>query len=170
MGVEEIARESARTSSRVSVRDYTPPEPHEKYELLPDEFPSGMDLMWLPTKIAGMPNDKVGQYYRAHWQPAKAEDFPRLSGYGTEYPQAMIEAGLLDNVRADAPVIIDDQMLVMRPKELSRRAAKARASAADEQVANQMARLQQAYRNARGVGVKRNFGRLPDMAPQADDE
>lgn len=171
MGVEEIARQSARTSARASARDYQVPEPHERYELRPEEFPPGMDLMWLPTKIAGMPNDKVAQYYRAHWQPAKAEDFPRLSGYGTDYPQAMIEAGLLDNVRADAPVIIDDQMLVMRPKELSRRAAKARANDADNQVANQMARLQQSYRNARGVGVQRGkFGKLPDMAPQADDE
>ncbi len=171
MGVEDLApeRASARTSARVSVRDYRPPEPHEKYELLPEEFPPGMDLMWLPTKIAGMPNDKVGQYYRARWEPAKAEDFPRLSGFGTEYPQAMIDAGLLDNVRPDAPVIIDDQMLVMRPKELSRRAAQARASAADEQVKNQMTRLSQAYRNARGVGVKRQFGALP-TAPQSDEE
>ena len=171
MGVEEISsRESARTSARVSTRDYLPPEPHEKYELLPEEFPPGMDLMWLPTKIAGMPNDKVGQYYRARWEPAKAEDFPRLSGFGTDYPQAMIDAGLLDNVRADAPVIIDDQMLVMRPKELSRRAAKARAAAADDQVANQMARLNQAYRNARGVGVRRKIGAMPDIAPQGDEE
>ncbi len=165
----DIERVSERVSARRPVRDYTPPEPHEKYELLPDEFPDGMDLMWLPTKIAGMPNDKVAQYYRAGWQPARAEDFPRLSGFGTDYPQAMIDAGLLDIVRPDAPVITDDQMLVMRPKEMTRRAERARAAAANDQVANQMQRLSQAYRNARGVGVKRNYGALP-TAPQADEE
>lgn len=167
MGVE---REPSRESSRAPSRGYLPPEPHEKYELYPDEHPDGMDLMWLPTKIAGMPNPQVAQYYRAGWQPAAAKDFPRISGFGTEFPQAMIDAGLLETVRPDAPVVIDDQMLVLRPKELSRRAHQNNKRAADDMVANQMARLKQAYRNAPGGGVRRQHGALPTIAPLADEE
>ena len=174
MGIDDerapIGRESSRQSSRSPARAYLPPEPHEKYELLPEEFPSDMDLNWLPITIAGAPNDKVGQHYRAGWQPARAEDFKRISGYGVEYPPSMIKAGLLQNVEADAPVIIDGQMLVMRPKELSLRAARQQANDADSQVANQMARLNQSYRNARGVGVRRNIGTMPSIAPQGDEE
>lgn len=164
------ARESARQSERVPARGYHRPEPHEKYELLPEEFPPGMDLNWLPITIAGAPNDKVGEHYREGWQPVTAETVPRISGYGTQYPESMIKAGLLKNVEPDAPIIIDGQMLVMRPQELSRRAARENASAANSQVANQMARLSQSYRNARGVGVRRNIGAMPAIAPQGDEE
>jgi len=167
---DAIARESARVTARTQARAYRPPEPHEKYELLDDEFPPGMDLMWLPITIAGAPNEKVGQYYRAGWEPARAESFARISGFGTEYPDSMIRAGYLKNIEADAPVVIDGQMLVLRPKELSRRAAREHANLADSQVANQMARLQQSYRNARGVGVRRNIGAMPAIAPQGDEE
>lgn len=165
-----LEREPTRTSERSSARGYQVPEPHEKYELFEEEIPAGMDAMWLPTRIAGMPNPQVSQYYRAHWQPAAAKDFPRVSGFGTEFPEAMIAAGLLENVKPDAPIVIDDQMLVLRPKEFSAKAMRQHRKATDDQVANQMARLKQAYRNAGGVGIRRGHGALPNLAPQGDEE
>ena len=119
--------------------------------------------MWLPTRIAGQPNAKLGQYYRVGWMPSPAKDFPKISGYGTEYPPVMIERGLLQNVTADEPIIIDDLMLVERPLELSQRARLAEKQAAKERVDNQMRRLQAAYRmNFDGGGVRRQIRPLSD--------
>lgn len=168
-GSDILEREPARESARRSTRSYAPPEAHEKYEVYPEEMPAGMDLMWLPTRIAGMPNPQVGQYYRAGWQPAASKDFPRISGYGVDFPQAMIDAGLLENAKPDAPIVVDDQMLVMRPMEASRRAAHDRTERAKAQVNNQMARLQQASREFRGTQIQRRFAPLPD-APRPDYE
>ena len=169
MGADVLERAPARESSRSSARMYQAPEAHEKYEVWPDEIPAGTDLMWLPTKIAGAPNPKVSQYYRAGWMPAAAKDFPRISGHGVDFPQAMIDAGLLENVKPDAPIVIDDQMLVMRPKEISRRAERERVSDANQQVENQMRRLQQTSRNFRGTEIRRQHAPLPD-APRPDEE
>lgn len=169
MDSEVLEREPSRTSARSSARMYRAPESHEKYEVWPEEIPDGMDLQWLPTKIAGMPNPKVGQYYRAGWMPAKSEDFPRVSGYGVDFPEAMIAAGLLENVKSDAPIVIDDQMLVMRRKELSVRAERESIEEAKGQVNNQMRRLQQASRAFRGTEIKRQHAPMPDM-PRADFE
>ena len=166
----ELSREPARTSARRSERVYTPPEPHEKYLLYPEEIPVGMDAMWLPTKIAGQPNDKAGQCFRAGWQPAAAKDFQRISGFGVDYPQSMIDAGLLEIVKPDAAIIVDDQMLVLRPKELSRRAKEQNDRLASDQVENQMRRLRQASRNFRGTEVRRQHAPLPDSARYEDEE
>lgn len=166
-GGETLEREPARTPSRSSARMYRAPEAFEKYEVYPEEIPEGMDLQWLPTKIAGAPNPKVGQYYRAGWMPAKSEDFPRISGFGTEFPEAMIAAGLLENVKGEAPIVIDDQMLVMRRKEVSRRAEHERINEARSQVDNQMRRLQQASRAFRGTEIRRQHAPMPDQ-PRAD--
>jgi hypothetical protein len=163
-------RQPSRQSARSSARIYTPPEPHEKFHLDADEIPSDMDAMWLPTRIAGAPNDKVGQYFRAGWQPAAAKDFERISGYGVEYPQSMIDAGLLENIKPDAAIIVDDQMLVLRPKELSQRAKKQLDALAGDQVDNQMRRLRQASRAFRGTEIKyRQHAPLPDSARYEDE-
>lgn len=158
-------REPARFSERVMERPYMQPEPHTKYEIAAEDIPPGMDAMWLPTKIAGAPNPQVGQYYRAGWQPARAEDFPYHSGYGVQYPEMMVEAGLLEIVKADAPVIIDDQMLVLRPRELSARANRARQQEAHNQVENQMRRLRQVSRTFRDTRIQRSHAPMPDQAP-----
>ncbi len=162
-------QEPVRIESRRSER-YTVPEPHERFELYPEEVPSGMDPTWQPISIMGQPNEKLAQFYRAGWQPAAAKDFPRVSGYGVEYPQAMIDAGLLRNVEANAPVLLDNQILLLRPKELSVRAERRRNRDAVDQVTTQMNRLSQAYRSARGVGVQRRHAPMPDMAPARDEE
>lgn len=161
--MSDMQREPARQPSRQTSRPYLQPEPHNKYEIPADQIPPGMDAMWLPTKIAGMPNPQVAQYYRAGWQPARAQDFPEQSGYGVDFPQMMIDAGLLENVKADAPVIIDDQMLVLRPRELSVRAHQQRAKQADEQVDIQMRRLRQVSRTFRGTEIRRRHGPAPDL-------
>ena len=163
-------RQPSRQSSRSSARVYTPPEPHEKFHLDESEIPEDMDAMWLPTRIAGQPNDKVGQYFRAGWQPGAAKDFPRISGFGIDYPQSMIDAGLLENVKPDAAIIVDDQMLVLRPKEMSQRAKKQMETLAGDQVDNQMRRLRQASRAFRGTEIKyRQHAPLPDSARYEDE-
>lgn len=165
-----MEREESRSSSRTSSRMYQAPEAHEKYEVWPEEIPSGMDLQWLPTRIAGAPNPQVMQYYRAGWQPAKSSDFSRISGFGVDVSPAMLDAGLLEIVKGDAPVVVDDQMLVMRPKELTLKAERQRNTAADEMVVNQMRRLQQTSRAFKGTEIKHGrFAPMPDQ-PRADYE
>lgn len=171
-GADMLEREPARKSARRPERMYQAPEPHEKYELYDEEKPEGMDWMWLPTSVAGAPNSRVmAQCYRAGWQPAKAADFPRISGFGVEYPEEMIDAGLLENVKPNAPIVIDEQMLVLRPMELSKKYERAQKTAAAEQVDNQMRRLRQASRGWRGTELKRGqHAPLPDSARYEDDE
>lgn len=155
-------RDPARQSSRRSDRMFTAPEPHQKYEVYDEEFPEGTDLLWLPTVIAGMENKRaVMEHHRAGWIPAAAKDFPRLSGYGHEVPEALLSRGLVDKVDADDPIVIDGQMLVMRPKHMSVRAHRERELAAQTQVENQMQRLRQASRAFRGTQTHRRFAPLP---------
>lgn len=156
-------RTPARTSGR-GPSFFTPPEAHEKYEIPASEQDPSRDYFWAPTRIAGQPNDKLGQYYRAGWEPEVASNFPRISGFGTEYPKKMIDLGLLKNVDPNDPVLLDDLMLVSRPKEMSRAAREKEKKVAYEQVANQMQRLNQAYRPAdpRRPGISRRFRPLDD--------
>lgn len=163
-------RVSARQPVRRESRPYVPPPPHRKYHIDPRDIPPGMDALWLPTRIGGEPNRQVGQYYRSGWQPATAEMFPEISGYGVEFPANMVEAGLLENVRADAPIVVDDQMLVLRPKELSRAAAAEHERQSHDQVAIQMQRLKQVSRDFRGTEIRRRHAPMPDMAPREDEE
>lgn len=165
---ETPVREPARQSARRAVR-YAVPEPHEKYEIPPHMIPKGMDPLWLPVTIAGAPNPLVGDYYRAGWQPATSADFPELSGYGTEYPPAMISRGLLKNVEAEEPIIKDGLMLVLRPKELSAAARAEEGREANAMVDNHLRRLKQASRSFRGSEIKRGrYAPMPD-SPRPDD-
>lgn len=159
-------RSSARASSRNSARaDYTPPEPHEKFHLFDEEIPDGMDAMWLPITVAGQPNGKVNELFRAGWEVARAEQVPRLSGFGHEYPEAMVRAGLLKNTEADEPVIVDTQMLVFRPLELSRRAKAVEQRHSAEQVDNQMRRLRMTSRKFSQTETTRGrYAPMPDSA------
>jgi len=164
-----MGREPSRQSSRAPTR-FIAPEPYEKFTLSEDEIPEGMDAFWLPTKILGQPSREVMQYYQAGWEPARAQDFPRISGYGVEYPKALLDAKLIETISAESPIIIDDLMLVMRAKTVSRAAHQRRIHDAVDQVQNQMRRLQSAYRHRGGdLGIRRNkFEQLPNTAPQQD--
>lgn len=165
-----IGREPTRQPMRSMERMFTAPEPHEKYEILPGEFPPNMDLLWLPTVVAGMENKRaVMDSFRAGWMPAAASDFPRISGYGHDMPAALLDAGLVDNVKADDAVVIDGQMLVMRPKELSRRAHEQREKQASSQVQTQMRRLRQVSRAFRGTEVRRNHAPMPDSGRENEN-
>lgn len=174
--LDDLQREPSRTTSRVSSRPYTPPQPYEKFHLDENEIPQGMDAFWLPTKTLGQPmNREVGHYYKAGWRPAKAADVPRVSGYGTDYPQELIDAKLIDVVGAESPVIIDDLMLVFRPKEQSAKAHARREQDANSQVRNQFKRLQMAYRHQGGdLGIERRVGAPPravmSAQPDIDEE
>ena len=166
MGVEPPTREPARSAARQPARFFTAPEAHEKYHIPVEMMDPAYDYMWQPTVIAGQPNQrKLSEFHRSGWDFAKSSDFAELSGYGVEYPQAMVDRGLLHVVSADEPMEVDGQILLMRPKELSKAARKKDAERAYSQVENQMKRLQQAYRPAdpRQPGVQRRH------RPMADD-
>lgn len=169
MGVEAPERDSVRQSTRTPGRPYSRPEEHEKYHIPDEMIPPGMDLMWLPTKVFGMPNGRtIAEFYREGWEPAAAKDFPVISGYGASLPKSLVDRGLISEVGADDPIEIGSQLLVMRPKQLSQRSRQREKSAAQEQVENQMRRLKQASRGFRGTEIRRQHAPLPDMAPQND--
>lgn len=165
MGQRAPSREQSRAMTR-----YSRPEPHQKYELLPEEIPDGMDAMWLPTTIAGQPNREVMNYHMDGWEPATAAQVPRLSGYGQQYPESMLKSGVVAVPDADSPVQIDGLMLVFRDKELSARAHAQREREAGSQVRNQFARLRQTYRSSGGsLGIERRAAPAPRaIAPQQD--
>ena len=165
MGVEPPVREPTRTPARQSSRFFTPPEVHEKYHIPTEMMDPAYDYMWQPTRIAGQSNQrKLSEFHRSGWDFAKASDFPELSGYGTDYPAGMVERGLLHKLTEDEPMEVDDQILLMRPKELSREARKRDREKAYNQVENQMKRLNQAYRPAdpRQPGVQRRHRPMGD--------
>lgn len=141
------------------------PEPHQKYAIPESRRKPDMDYLWLPTQVFGMPNDRsIMEHYRMGWVPATAEEFPDISGYGTKYPQQLIDRGLVRNVEAGDVLDVDGLILMERPLELSIQGRKHAEREAADRVNNQMRRLQAAYRmNFDGGGVKRTVRPpLPD--------
>lgn len=166
--MEHTGREPARAPARQSARPYVAPEPHLRYELLPEEIPEGMEAQWVAISVKGAPIPSLSRFYRGGWVPAQAGQFARLSGYGTEYPQQLIEAGLVKNVGASDPVLDDDksQILMLRPKEIGQKATRRRTQEARDLVATQMERL--SLNSRRTIGDRTQFQRQfanPDHTP-----
>lgn len=165
---EAAAREPARVSARVAARRYEQPEPHLRYQLDPEEIPAGMVAQWVATKVKGAPTGTASAFYRAGWEPAEAKDFPRLSGYGTDFPQNLIDRGLIQNVKPDDLVTNDDASLVLMlcPKENVQKAAQKRKRDADDLVHTQFDRLQVESRRRVGARteVRRGYAN-PDVTP-----
>lgn len=156
-------RQSSRVSERQSARPYTPPEPHLKYEIPEDRRDPSKDYLWLPTHIVGAPNPRISEYYRAGWIPSTAEQFPEISGYGTEYPQKLVDLGLLTPIQASDPLIKDNMMLVERPISKSAEARRREREEARDRVDTQMRALHAQYRtNFSDGGIKRAVRPLTD--------
>lgn len=166
-----------RNSPRLSARDYYRSgarlrpalEPHEKYHIDPADYPSGCDVVWAPVSIKGMDSGQLRQYIDGGWIPARAEDFPDHSGYGTPYPDALTRSGRVKEVQPDDYIEKDGQMLFVRAQELSRAAADNRKRIADEQLHTQMRRLalasQRAIRDRTEVKYGRQYAN-PDQIPE----
>jgi hypothetical protein len=119
--LEDATRNAPRDAARDAGRDQIrqrPREPHEKYYVDPKRIPKGYAAQWIATKVRGAPARSMGNFFRAMWKPARAEDFPELSDFGL-YDQSMVDMGVVPKINPDGPVVLDDQMLVLRPKKFS---------------------------------------------------
>jgi len=156
-----VERDTQRTMERTPAREYYRSqsvrqrpglEPHEKYFIHPSEIPDGCVSVWVPIRVNGLDSGQLRQYIENGWVPARACDFPQHSGWGTEYPEAIMRGGYAKNIQADDVVEKDGQMLFIRSSELGDRAEQQRLQDAREQVDLQMQRLQLASRLPRGAG------------------
>jgi hypothetical protein len=115
-----------------------------------------MAVTWVATKIRGAPNPRLGEYVRGGWRPARAADFPEHSDYQL-FDQSLVDMGIVPEVKADGPVVRDDQMLMLRPKHHSKQADIEREEKARKQFEEHMRRVYD--RSAREIGPQRTFVR-----------
>lgn len=152
---DDTERQSARIPARELER-FIPPEPHERFHIDAAAFPPDMHVQWLPYLIKGMPNPQASDYWRAGWAPARAADFPAFSGYGLAVPSVLKGVKLPDgtplakDIAADDPVIKDGQLLIVRPKEISRFAEERSAHRAQAQMSDHIRRVTAQSRAAIG--------------------
>jgi len=151
----DATRDSYREPIREAPR-YKPREPHEKYQVPESSIPKGMDAIWVATKVMGAKSPRLGEFVRSGWRPARAEDFPEHSDYQL-FDQSLIDMGIVPEVKPDGPVILGDQMLVLRPKHHTKRAEIEREEAARKQFDEHMKRVYD--RSAREIGPQRTFVR-----------
>lgn len=157
-------------SERTDSRAFTPPEPDKIFDIPAEDIPGDMDAFWEPLSIVGSPNkQQLSELMRSGWEPARAEDFPRQSGYGHQLPGNLVSRGFLTEVQADDPIVQREMMLLIRPKALSQRARQKQNAEARHIVDNQMDRLRAQYTSHRG-GMRRSIAPQPDQAEMAAQE
>jgi hypothetical protein len=162
-------RDPIRPEFRDNIRQ-KPREPHEVYAIDRQDQPRDMDLMWAALKVRGAPNqDRLNEFIRTGWRPARAQDYPDHSGYdvNANYSQTLIDLGFARRIAPDDPVVNRDLMLMIRPKEMSRESRAEDQARADGQINDHMNRLRQV--SARQIGernttVRRQVSRS-DRAP-----
>jgi hypothetical protein len=147
-----VARDYYRQESRITIGNY---EPHQKYHIDSADFPEGCSCVWVPGSLLGMPLGVLEKYLANGWVLARACDFPAISGFGKQWPKALIDAGRAKPVEADALVERDTQILLVRPTALSERAEEDRLAGAREQVSLQEQRL---YSSSIRAGLKAGNG------------
>jgi hypothetical protein len=151
--------DATRDDLRAPVRDpvrYRPREAHEKYHLTEREIPKGMDATWVATAVRGARTRRIGEFIRGQWKPARAADFPQFSDYGL-FDQSLVDMGVVQDVKPDSPVVLDDQMLMLRPQHFSKAAKIEQEEAARRQFEEHMKRVYD--RSAREIGPQRTFVR-----------
>lgn len=164
---------SGREEAREFVRD-RPREPHEKYDLGRSNVPRGMTFQWVSTRIpyTTLRNPRLDSFRGAGWQFARAEDFPEHSGYKPtrEVNQRLIDLGIDSEVRADDPVVKDNLVLMMRPKQLSAEAEGEQREKAARQINDHLRRQREL--SERQIGAQRTTMRksyAPAEAPSDQD-
>jgi hypothetical protein len=164
----DATRDDGRGELRDPVR-LRPREPHEKYDLDPSQMKRDQSYVWVATKIRGAPNPRLGQYMRAGYRPCRAADHPELSDFGL-YDQTLVDMGVVQQINADSPVVLDDQMLVSRPKHLTAQAVKQTEQAAEQQYNDHLRRIRE--KSEREVGkatrISRRYGPA-DIVPDDGD-
>lgn len=169
-------RDPIRPEFRDNIRQ-KPREPHELYAIDRQDQPRGMDLMWAAVKVRGAPNqDRLNEFIRTGWRPARAQDYPEHSGYdvNANYSQTLIELGFARKVAPDDPVINRDLMLMVRPKQMSAESRAEDQARADTQINDHMNRLRQVSSRqigAQNTTVSRRVSRSDNAPPDlvADD-
>lgn len=163
-------RDSARTQFRDAVRQ-RPREPHELFAIDPHDQLRGMDHFFAAVKVRGASNqDRLNQFISTGWRPARAEDFPDISGYAVneQYSQTLVDLGFARRIGPDDPVINRDLMLMVRPKEMSRESRAEDQERADNQINDHMNRLRQVSSRqigARNTTVRREVTRSTSAPP-----
>jgi hypothetical protein len=171
-------RDGSRDEPRAPYREingYTrirPAEPHEKYALDPADKARGMDYFWAAITVRGAPNrDRLNDFYRAGWKPARAADHPTLSGFDIR-TGASLEAFGINPVAADDPVVRNGLMLCQRPVELSDESNRELDTAAHRQIDDHLASLSR--RSERAIGgktrIQRNITRSHTPPPDFPDD
>lgn len=171
-----VPSDTARDDGREEFRDddyvrVKPREPHEKYDLPRGTAQRGMDYLWAATRIpyTTLKSRRLDEFRRAGWKFARAADFQELSGYRPrdQVNRRFVELGIDDDVRADDPVILDNSVLMMRPKALTAEAERERDQAAANQINDHLRR--QREKSEREIGknytqMRRHYG-PSDEAP-----
>ena len=172
--------DTARDEVREEFRDddyirIKPRDPSQKYELPRGTHQRGMDYLWASTRVpfTNLKNKRLDDFRRAGWKMARAADFPELSHYKPQQQanRRLIELGLEEDVRADDPVILDNLVLLMRPKALTQEAERERDQLASNQINDHLRR--QRERSEREIGkqytqMRRHYG-PSDEAPSDQD-
>lgn len=168
--VADASRDELRSPDREWARE-RPIEPSEKFDLTRFQLDPKMDFLFAGTRIpyTTLKNPRLDQFRRAGWAFARAADFPELSGYkpGDKADRRLIELGLESEVRADDPVILDNNVLMMRPKRLSDEARRELDAAARRQITDHLRKQKENSERQIGTNrtrVSRTYDR-PDEAP-----
>lgn len=148
-GVDD-SRMPAREYYRSMARPDPAPTAHLKYHIDKADFVEGCDHVWVPIRVNGMNSGQLDQYLKNGWVPARACDFPKHSGYGEQYNDALRRKHYVSDVQADDPIEIDGEMLMLRAAELSQAAEVERIKQARNMVDVQMQRLEMASRASLG--------------------
>lgn len=150
---------TARTEQRIAQRepkkdivlgDYDEDNP---FYIDPAIIPEGMSYEWKRNTIRGKEDAQYQAKLRqkGYWSPVPASRHPELAGFG---------------ITGDQPIIIEDQMLMERPAELTEERQRRNERKAKQQVNDKLAELEMTpkgtmERDKRHVKVKRSM-EIPD--------
>jgi hypothetical protein len=171
-----LVADAERSDGRESLRDpladwgYQKPVPrHLRFELEDGARKKGFDYFWAALKIGGMPNPRLGEYWRAGWRPARAEDYPKLAGLDLKVDPRMVELGYMNIPKGGDPIIDGDLMFCLRPEQLSRESRRQDKAEADSALYDRTEALR--AQSVRAIGARTRMDRKftqgipPDQVP-----
>lgn len=165
-------RENGRDDGRDYIR-VRPREPHEKYYVPTSEMKPGFDYFLAATAVRGMPNPRFNEYTRAGWKPARAGDHPAMSGIDLQHDPALVEMGIVKEVKPDGLVHVDNLLLMMRPKAMSQESRAEEEKRANRQINDHLSTLRNKSNRAIGeknTRVSRQYGPADEAPSDADVE
>jgi hypothetical protein len=169
-------RTEERTVERDSLADWghyeAPIDRHMRFEMEESAKRAGFDYFWAAMTIAGQPNPRVGEYWRAGWRPARAKDYPRQSGLDLDVDPRLVELGFMKKVLPDDPIVDGGLVLCLRPMQYSLQSRKNDRYEADKALYDKTEALRQQSRRA--IGDKTQLSRTytrgipPDQIPDSE--